>query len=179
MNHGKISIRYARALYEYALEHQEDKAVYADMQMLARTAAEVKGMTVFLANPAAGRQDKLNLLQEASGGKKTCATTRHFLEFVLDKNRESSMQMIALMYAKLYREKNHIRLGQVTSAAELPARTLDKISAFIRDNYHVSVEMSTRIDPAIIGGFILDIDDNRFDASISGQLQKLNNYAGH
>ena len=57
MNHGKISIRYARALYDYAVEQKEDQAVYTDMQSLAGAVAEVKGLKTFLANPAVDRQD--------------------------------------------------------------------------------------------------------------------------
>jgi F0F1-type ATP synthase delta subunit len=41
------------------------------------------------------------------------------------------------------------------------------------------VELRTEINPDIIGGYIIDIDNNRLDASISGQLSKLNKYAGH
>ena len=179
MNNGKISIRYARALYAYAVEQQEDRAVYTDMQTLTRTLAEVKGMNAFLSNPAIATPDKERMLQNAAGGAKTCASTRRFLQFVLEKNREASMQMIALMYAKLYREKNHILVGQVTSAVKLPSATLEKIASFIRNKYQASVELTAQTDPSLIGGFVLDIEDNRFDASISGQLQKLNNYAGH
>lgn len=179
MNNGKISIRYARALYAYALERGEDKAVYDDMRLVADSLAGVKELAGFLANPAAGSEDKERMLLEAAGGDRACECTRRFMRFALAKNRAASMRMIALMYAKLYREKNHIVTGHVTSAAELPSETEEKIAASLRGKYGMDVEMSAEVDPSLIGGFILDVDNRRLDASVAGQLQKLNNYAGH
>ena len=70
-------------------------------------------------------------------------------------------------------------ITNLTSAVQLPTDLQNKIVAWIEKNRGVKVELRTEINPDIIGGYIIDIDNNRLDASISGQLSKLNKYAGH
>ena len=86
---------------------------------------------------------------------------------------------MALMYQELYRKINNTVVTNLTSAIELPVALQNKIVAWIEKNRGVKVELRTEINPDIIGGYIIDIDNNRLDANISGQLSKLNKYAGH
>jgi F-type H+-transporting ATPase subunit delta len=89
------------------------------------------------------------------------------------------MQWMALMYQELYRKKQNTVVTTLTSAIELPAALQKKIASWIEKNQGHKVELRTEINPDIIGGYIIDIENNRLDASISGQLSKLNKYAGH
>lgn len=82
------------------------------------------------------------------------------------------MLRIALMYQTLYQIEHNIIISNVISAKELDKKTLDKIKAFASKTFDASVELVSTIDPDLIGGFILDIANQRLDASIK---RKLNN----
>ena len=63
----------------------------------------------------------------------------------------------------------------VTTATELSEATYDKIKNFVKKTFDADAEMEVRIDPSLIGGFILDIENTRMDASVAGQLNTLKN----
>jgi F-type H+-transporting ATPase subunit delta len=63
----------------------------------------------------------------------------------------------------------------VTTATQLPEETYDKIKAFVKQTFDADAELDVHIDPSLIGGFILDIENSRMDASVVGQLNALKN----
>ena len=85
------------------------------------------------------------------------------------------MFLIAMKFMEMYRAKHNILSTQVTTATELPEATYDKIKAFIKQTFYADAEIHVKIDPKLIGGFILDIENARMDASVAGQLNALKN----
>ena len=83
------------------------------------------------------------------------------------------MFLIAMKYMEMYREKHNILNTQLTAATALPEETYNKIKAYVEKTFSAKVEMDIHIDPSLIGGFILDIENNRMDASVAGQLNAL------
>ena len=100
---------------------------------------------------------------------------KQFIAFVADQKREDKMFLIALKYMEMYRTKHHILNTHVTTATELPEATYDKIKAFVKQTFDSDAELEVHIDPSLIGGFILDIEHSRMDASVVGQLNALKN----
>jgi F-type H+-transporting ATPase subunit delta len=100
---------------------------------------------------------------------------KQFIAFVAEQKREDKMFLIALKYMEMYRTKHHILSTNVTTATELPEATYDKIKAFIKQTFDADAEIDVKIDPSLIGGFILDIENTRMDASVAGQLNALKN----
>ena len=76
---------------------------------------------------------------------------------------------------EMYRQKHNILNTQVTTSTELSEASYDKIKAFIKQTFGADAEMEVKIDPSLIGGFILDIENTRMDASVAGQLNALKN----
>ncbi|MBP5317920.1 MAG: F0F1 ATP synthase subunit delta [Paludibacteraceae bacterium] len=179
MNSGKISVRYAKALLGFAEKNGEADKVYAEMQLVAVAFEAAPLLRELMETPGLLTNEKVNLLTAILGEQKPSATTAAFFKFVVDQKREEHMQMIALMYEKLYREARNLLKGELRSAVELPKATLQKIEKYVNQRFGATVELSSSTDASLIGGFVLDVNDQRLDASIIGQLQKLNNYAGH
>ena len=102
-------------------------------------------------------------------------TLKQFIAFVAEQKREDKMFFIAMKYMEMYREKHSILSTHVTTATELSEASYDKIKAFIKQTFDADAEIDVRIDPSIIGGFILDIEHTRMDASVAGQLNALKN----
>lgn len=178
MNHGKISIRYAKALLGSATDKKVEDKVYNNMRTLQQSFSLFDALQQVLDNPSVATTEKANLLKLACG-KDINDTTALFIDFVIKQGRISSMHWIALMYQELYRKKQNTVVTTLTSAVELPEALTQKIAKWIEQYQGSKVELRTEINPDIIGGYIIDIENNRLDASISGQLSKLNKYAGH
>ncbi len=127
-----------------------------------------------LADPIVAREEKVKLLEMAVG-EPMHDTLKQFIAFVADQKREDKMFLIAMKYMEMYREKHHILSTQVTTATQLPEETYDKIKAFVKQTFDADAELDVRIDPSLIGGFILDIENSQMDASVAGQLNALKN----
>ena len=127
-----------------------------------------------LADPIVAREEKVKLLEMAVG-EPMHGCLKQFIAFVADQKREDKMFLIAMKYMEMYREKHHILSTQVTTATQLPEETYDKIKAFVKQTFDADAELDVHIDPSLIGGFILDIENSRMDASVVGQLNALKN----
>ena len=127
-----------------------------------------------LADPIVAHEEKVKLMEMAVG-EPLHDTLKQFITFVAEQKREDKMFLIAMKYMEMYRDKHHILSTQVTTATQLPEETYDKIKAFVKQTFDADAEMEVHIDPSLIGGFILDIENTRMDASVAGQLNALKN----
>lgn len=173
MDNGKISVRYARALLNTTNELQCGQTVYEEMARLSENYSQAS--TQFneaLSNPMISSDDKLKLLLTATGEPvHPCLQT--FFQFLIEKKRENKIYLIALQYQEMYRQENHLLRADVTTAAPPDDKTLSQLTEFVKQNFHCEVEMHVKVDPTLIGGFILDIEHERMDASIAGRLQQI------
>ena len=173
MDNGKLSVRYARALLNSAFEQHCEKEVYQQLvQLTANYALAIQQFNEALSNPMNGAQEKLQLLHAAIG-EPVHPCLAHFLEFVTEKKRENRIFLIALKYQELYRKEKQLLRADVTTASELDEKALADIGNYVQETFHRDAELHVKVDPTLIGGFILDIEYNRMDASIKGKLEKL------
>lgn len=175
MDNGKISVRYARALFQVAQEQGCEAAVYEGFTHFTHNyLLAIAQFNEVLADPIVAREEKVKLLEMAVG-EPIHGCLKQFIAFVADQKREDKMFLIAMKYMEMYREKHHILSTQVTTATQLPEETYDKIKAFVKQTFDADAELDVHIDPSLIGGFILDIENSRMDASVVGQLNALKN----
>ena len=175
MDNGKISVRYARALFQIAQEQGCEEAVYDGLSRLAHNyLLAIAQFNEVLADPIVAKEEKMKLLEMAIG-EPIHDSLKQFIAFVVEQHREDKMFFIAMKYMEMYRKKHSILNTQLTTATELSEATLDKIKAYVEQTFSAQVEMDVTIDPSLIGGFILDIENSRMDASVAGQLNALKN----
>lgn len=175
MDNGRISVRYARALFQTAQEQGCEDAVYDGLTRFAHNyLLAIAQFNEVLADPIVAQEEKVKLMEMAVGDP-LHDTLKQFIAFVADQKREDKMFLIAMKYMEMYREKHHILSTQVTTATQLPEETYDKIKAFVKQTFDADAELDVHIDPSLIGGFILDIENSRMDASVVGQLNALKN----
>lgn len=175
MDNGRISVRYARALFQLSQEQGCEEAVYDGLTRFAHNyLLAIAQFNEVLADPIVAKEEKVKLMEMAVG-EPLHDTLKQFMAFVADQKRENKMPLIAMKFMEMYRAKHHILSTQVTTATELPEATYDKIKAFVKQTFDAEAEIDVKIDPSLIGGFILDIENNRMDASVAGQLNALKN----
>ena len=173
MDNGKISVRYARALLHFANEQHCESEVYGNLTRLtANYSQAINQFNEVLSNPMLDSGDKIKLLKTAIGEPVHPCLVR-FLEFLTEKKRENKIFVIALKYQEMYRKEKNLILANVTTATELSDNALNKIREYVEHTFNCIAEMHVKVDPKLIGGFMLDIEHDRMDASITGQLNKL------
>ena len=173
MDNGKISVRYARALLNTAKAEHCETEVYEGLNRLIHQYSQaIAAFNEALSNPLVSPGDKKKLLTTAIGEPIHPCLLR-FIDFLIEKRRENKMLLIALDYQQLYRKEKQILKADVTTASELDDEALEHLRAFVEQTFHCQAEMRVKVDPSLIGGFILDIEHERMDDSIKGRLEKL------
>lgn len=174
MDLGVISVRYARALLKSATDMKQEDAVYKEMLVLSQSYLQVPALRSTIDNPMLDKDKKNALLEVACGGQVSDLTQR-FLQLVLNEGRESTLQFMAASYLTLYRQQKNVTRGKLTTAVAVSPETERKMKAMVESKTHGTVEFNSEVDPNIIGGFILEYDTYRMDASVKTKLNTILN----
>lgn len=169
MELGVISVRYARALMKSATELKQEDKVYEEMQVLAQSYIQVPELRFTIDNPMLA-QDKKQTLLETACGTEVSDLTKRFIALVLKEGRESTLQFMAASYITLYRQQKNITRGRLITATPVSSDVEAKMKQMVVSKTRGTVEFNTEIDPDIIGGFILEYDTYRMDASVKTKL---------
>lgn len=173
MDNGLIPRRYAKALYKFALEHGSTEKVYEEMKEVIYAFENNPELQKTLANPYVKNEDKEALLKAAAGDKVE-NDYLGFIKLLMQMHREDYALLIALAYRDLYREENKISQVRITTAATLPEGEMAKLHSMVAKAFNGrTLEYREVVNPEIIGGFIIDVDDTRMDASISNEIEQL------
>lgn len=172
MDIGVISVRYARALLKAATDAKFEDTVYREMQTLALSYLKVPELKFTIDNPMLSKDSKEALLTTAVG-EAPSPLTKSFIGLVLDSDRESVMQFIANSYITLYRKQKNVIRGKLTTATAVLPATEQKMRQMVESKTNGTVEFETEVNPDIIGGFILEYDTYRMDASVKSKLNTI------
>ncbi|HCN53062.1 MAG: F0F1 ATP synthase subunit delta [Prevotella sp.] len=172
MDIGVISVRYARALLKSATLAKLEDQVYQEMQTLSQSYIQVPELRFTIDNPMLAKDKKKAVLVTACGGEVT-DLTQTFIQLVLGEDRESTLQFMAASYITLYRKQKNITRGRLITAVAVSPATEQKMKEMVEGKTQGTVEFQTEIDPSIIGGFILDYDTYRMDASVKTKLNDI------
>lgn len=170
---GLIPHRYAKALYKYALESKTTGEIYGEMKNVVNAFAGNVQMSRVLGNPFVESKEKEKLLI-AAAGEKPSEGYRRFVKLVLEHRREDMFQLMSLAYRDIYRKENKISQVKITTAAALGDKDMQRLHQVVEHSFPDSkFEWEQAVNPDIIGGFIIDVDSTRMDASINGELEQL------
>ena len=174
MDIGVISVRYARALLKSATDAKIEQQVYAEMQQIAKSYIEVPQLRSTIDNPMLSKDKKQALLLTAAG-REPSDLMKVFISLVLKEDRESVMQFIANSYVTLYRQQKNVIRGRLITAAAVSPETEQKMRQMVESKTNGTVEFESQVNPDIIGGFILEYDTYRMDASVKTKLNSILN----
>ncbi|MDE5572219.1 MAG: ATP synthase F1 subunit delta [Muribaculaceae bacterium] len=177
MNEGLIPRRYAKALYKVAVEKSTSADMYNNMSTLVTSFAGNSELEPTIANPFIKDEQKIKLLNIAAGddGKTTGYLFDDFLKLLVKNKRIDLIRAIALAYLDIYRKANNIFIVDVTSACQLNAEELERINKAVATQLPAGadIRLNTKIDPELIGGFVINLDNKQLDASVKNELKQL------
>lgn len=173
MDNGLIPSRYAKALYKFAKEKGKTEELYDKLKVVIKSFEENPSLQKVLSNPFVNGADKEKLLVAAAGGDDT-GIYEKFVKLIIEQKRTEYAYRIMLAYRDIYRKENNISQVNITTAVELEEEQMKKLEALVRSSFKNStLEFTHAIKPELIGGFIIDVDSVRMDASISNEIEQL------
>jgi F-type H+-transporting ATPase subunit delta len=172
MNESQISVRYAKALIMSAKDQKVLDPVRGDMVVLIKILKEVPELIQLMENPVVNPGKKLEVMNMIFSGK-TEPLTLSFIRLAIMNNREEYLLGMARMYIDLFKREKGIKQAFVTTAMPLEKEIRTAIINLIKKVYHTEIELDEKVDNQIIGGFILQVEDQLLDASVSGQIRKI------
>ena len=173
MDQGLIPKRYAKAVYEVALERKQDTAMYFAMLTLEQSFVAEPRLQATLTNPFVSDADKDSLLREAAG-KPEESTFADMLRLLGENHRLDIARDIALAYIAIYRNANHIYKVNIVSAAPLDKENRKRIDSIVaQETGPGTLEYSYSVDPSLVGGFKVSVGNKEIDASVKARLDAL------
>ena len=172
MNYSKIAVRYAKAVFLLAEEKKQLKEIADDMDTLLKVEKEVPQISDLYKNPVLSSKDKISVMTELFG-KSFNEVSLNFIKLIIENKREAHISGVARNYIKRYRDSLGIKNAILTTAVKIDDAKRNEIIEIVKNTYNAEVELESKEDASLIGGFVLQIDDTQFDASISTQLKNI------
>jgi F-type H+-transporting ATPase subunit delta len=171
MNDSKISVRYSRALFQSALEKKNIDKVNQDMIFISEICKNPETKE-FLLSPIIIPSKKSSIFHKMLEGNVE-KITLSLIDLMVNNGRESFLPAVARNFIHETLKYKGITESVLTTAVKVDAKVKKQMTELISEVYSTKVELVEKIDPEIIGGFILRIDDNYIDASIRNKLRKI------
>lgn len=175
MDIGITASRYAKALLEFSVENREEKKVYEEMTTVSEMFKRFPQTLSFLQNPAVSNAQKEKLLFGTCGtdADKVSGSTQKFLQLIVKNNRTDMMPFFAQSYIALYRKTKKFIQGKLTVPCDINNEVQERFKKIVEELSNSKVEFQVEVAPEIEGGFILEYDCYRLDASIRNQFSKI------
>lgn len=172
MDQSAITVRYAKAFFSLAKEKKMLEIFKTDIELIADVCQKSADFILLLESPIVKTSKKIKLISSIFEDKLNVLTL-NFLHLIAKNKREIHIPFICRNFLELTRKDQHIKSVVITTATEVNSETIKKIVTLLETGLHAKIELSSHINPDIIGGMVLRLDDNQYDASIATQLKKI------
>lgn len=168
---SRAAIRYAKAIIENAVSNGRADAVNQDMKLINETVNSSEELKLFLVSPVVKPEAKYDALSEIFASVQN--DTKGLFLLLKENKRFEILGEIAKQYNAQYDELNGIEVAKVTTAFPITPDLEAKVLAKIKEFSNKKITLINTVDPTIIGGFILRIGDQQYNASVANRLQQL------
>ena len=167
-----VTKRYARALFELAIEQNNLENVFSQIKSFSNVLKKDKRLRYYFLSPQIEKKQKyqvLDLLLKDKADK----VVYHFLLLLIKKNRMEFFEQIVFFLDRFNDKKNNRLNAQITSVISLEEEQLREISKMISKSFDAQVVLENKVDPEILGGVIVQVEGKIIDDSILYQLKTL------
>ena len=167
----EIAEVYSRALFEVAKEQGVLDRVHDEVGQFADALGESRDLQVFFFSPYFSSQEKKDgigtLVQDAD------PNFVRFLELLAERHRMPVVFRMRDELDRLWRRENKLLPVSVTSAVELDSELVEGIGKRIEEQTGERVDLSSKVDPDVLGGLVLQVGNMVLDASVRNRLERL------
>lgn len=168
-----VASRYVKSLLGLAVEKGALEQVHADMQLFSKVCEENRAFMLMLRNPVIKHEKKNDVLKKLFQGKVNALTLAIF-DIITRKNREPLLPEIAAEFHHAYNVYKGVGEATVTTAMAMDKELRNEIEVIAkRVSTKSQLELTEKVDPEMIGGFVLKVGDQQVDASLKNKLNAL------
>lgn len=174
MQNTLLAQRYAKALFELSLEMKNLGEIRKDMDLLLDTIQESKEFRQFLVSPVIQADKKTTVLHALFTGRVHELSLR-FIELLAKNRREDNLKIIALEFIDLYKKHENITTVTLRTAVKIGDQLKKDILERLAKRTGGTIDLVEEVDEKLIGGFIVSIENEQYDASllrVFNQLRK-------
>ena len=167
----EIAHVYSRSLFQVAKEQGRLDEIREQLGIFADAVADLHDLQVFFFSPYLSTAEKKQGLRRAVEGADEALL--NFLELLIENHRMPVIFRIRRQFDELWEQENQLLPVQVTSAVALDESTVRQIGSTIGRQTGREVDLSSRVDPDILGGIVVQVGNSILDASIRNRLEQL------
>lgn len=172
MSGYRVASRYAKSVFDLAIELKMVEQVYNDMLLIEQVCKANRPLVVLLKNPIVRYDYKLNVLNRIFE-KHIDKITLKFFNLICRKNRADILADTSKVFIDLYHEYKGIVRANVSSAVALSAVIHKDFEAIVAKATGKKVELDSKVDESLIGGYVLQVGDDMIDDSMKNKLNAL------
>jgi F-type H+-transporting ATPase subunit delta len=167
----EIAQVYARSLFEVAVEQEKLDTIKEQLGQFADALAGNRDVAIFFFSPYFSTDEKKAALHRAVEGADPIFL--NFLEALIERHRTPAIYRIRTDFELLYDKTNKLLPVQLTSAVELDSELVESLGRQIGEQTGNEIQLSSKVDPEILGGIVLRVGNFILDASIKTRLEQL------
>jgi F-type H+-transporting ATPase subunit delta len=167
----EIASVYARSLFEVAQEQDKLDLLREQLGEFADALEQTRELQMFFFSPYFSSAEKEDGLDRAVSGADPAII--NFLKLLIENHRMPVVFRIRREYDRLWEQENKLLPVRVTSAVELDSKTVSQIGDKIAEQTGLKIELSSEVDPDILGGIVVRVGNSILDASIRNRLEQL------
>ncbi len=173
MSVQRIASRYAKSLIELSSEQGKLDKILSDLELFEKVASN-RDFSLMLKSPVI-KSDKKKAIFDAILGDKMDKLTSTFFDIILRKGRESQLPAIAKEFRLQYKVLKHISSVKLITATPLADDAIASIKKQIEasDATDDHIDLEVEVDEKLLGGFVIEFDNKRFDTSVAHKLALL------
>lgn len=173
---SRIASPYAEALIDLAKKTKSLDEVSQDINVIYQFVSNSKDLERFLANPVITKESKKIVLRDILVEQVSPATLK-FLMLLVDKKRIEYLRYVATNYMALAAKQSSSEIAEVTSMTHLSSDQQEKLKTKLKQLRGISnIELVLKVDPKLLGGFVVQIGSSVLDFSLLGALKKMQNH---
>lgn len=173
MPNPRLAHRYAKSIIDLAIEKGQLEQVFADMNWLQAVCKSSREFVNLLRSPIIKSDTKRKIIQTVTSGN-ISELTQRFIQLLITKNRESHLPEIIPAFIAGYKEYKNIHIIKLTTAAPVNDATRNAIVTQVKKTAGFDkVEVEEKVNPDLIGGFVLQVGDKLVDASVAYDLKAI------
>lgn len=166
--------RYASALFELAQDKGDLANVHNDFKTFAEMAKGSEDLLRLLESPAFAREDKVRALGELVARSGLGALFGKFLGTMAQNGRSRDILGAQVAFEELYAKQRGVKRAMVRTAKEMTGAERQRIESILAKAVGGEVELTSEVDPSLIGGIQLRIGSQLVDASLAAKLERMN-----
>jgi len=167
----EIAQVYARSLFEVAEEHDKLDDVRDQIGQFADALGESRDLQTFFFSPYFSTEEKKQGLTSALEGADP--VVENFLALLIENHRMPVLFRVRREFDQMWRDVNKLLPVQITSAVELDKAVTQQIGDEIGRQTGRTVELTSTVDPDVLGGLVVRVGNSILDASIRTRLERL------